>query len=300
MQTEPTRLEARRVRFRWNDTSPEFIPGDPFSSHFINVLHLLLPEGERWFCRVYRQAEPLITDARLRDDVRGFVKQEAMHANAHAILLDHYAARGVDTAPFLRKMNFLFERLLSDSPPGFARFAAENPREWLVARVALIAAIEQFTCMLGQWVLGAKALDEAGADPTMLDLLRWHGAEEVEHRSVAFELFEHLSGNYPLRVGTMAIVLPVLLGIWFHGARFMLEADPSVPESMRRNELALVPEFERVARATDRMPSLAEFFRAAGRYVVPSYRPENEGSVDAALAYLARSPAVSSLRAQAS
>ena len=42
-----------------------------------------------------------------------------------------------------------------------------------------------------------------GSDPVMLDLLRWHGAEEVEHRSVAFELFQHVSGSYVRRVETM-------------------------------------------------------------------------------------------------
>lgn len=297
MLSEPIRLEARRVRFRWETTSPEFIPGDPFNSHFINVLHLLLPEGERWFCRLFREAEPLITDPKLLEAVKGFVRQEAMHASAHAVVLDHYAKRGIDTAPFTRKMELLFQSLLGDAPPGLERFASERPREWLVARVAIVAAIEQFTCMLGEWVLDSKALDEAGADPTMLDLLRWHGAEEVEHRSVAFDLFQHLSGSYAIRAASMALVLPVFLGVWFHGARYLLEADPDVPASMRRSELGLVPMFERSARTTRRVPSLVTFLTAAWRYVSPDYDPEDEGSIEAALAYLASSPAVSALRA---
>ena len=27
----------------------------------------------------------------------------------------------------------------------------------------------------------------------MLDLLRWHGAEEVEHRSLVFDVYQHVS-----------------------------------------------------------------------------------------------------------
>ncbi len=59
--------------------------------------------------------------------------------------------------------------------------------------------------MLGDWALNATALDAAGADPTMMDLLRWHGAEEVEHRAVAFDLFTHLDGRYLRRVCAMLV-----------------------------------------------------------------------------------------------
>ncbi|MDQ1042286.1 putative metal-dependent hydrolase [Streptomyces sp. V4I2] len=44
------------------------------------MLHLMLPELERWFVRTFEQALPLITDDRLREDVRGFIGQEAKHA----------------------------------------------------------------------------------------------------------------------------------------------------------------------------------------------------------------------------
>jgi hypothetical protein len=54
-----------------------------------------------------------------------------------------------------------------------------------------IVGIEHYTAVLGQWILDAHQLDEAGADPAMMDLLRWHGAGEVEHRSVAFDVYQH-------------------------------------------------------------------------------------------------------------
>nr|WP_295686010.1 metal-dependent hydrolase [uncultured Nevskia sp.] len=60
----------RKVKFDWSNTSVDWIPGNPFASHFINEINLLLPAGEFWFCRLYNQALPLVRDAKLRDNGR--------------------------------------------------------------------------------------------------------------------------------------------------------------------------------------------------------------------------------------
>ncbi|MFK8912727.1 metal-dependent hydrolase, partial [Streptomyces sp. YS-3] len=82
--------------------------------------------------------------------------------------------RRLDTEPYTRHVEFLFDVLLGEQPPFGAPIP---PPEWLRFRLSLVAAIEQFTAVLGDWVLHAEALDRAGSDPVMLDLLRWHGAE---------------------------------------------------------------------------------------------------------------------------
>ena len=200
------------------------MPGDPFATHTINVLHLLLPAGERWFVHVYKQVLPYIRDERLREDVIGFIGQEAMHAQAHDEVLPHLRELGLDPTPYTAQVDWLFEKLLGDRtlPPGKAR------KWWLMERVAIIAAIEHYTAFLGNWVLNAEELDRRGADPTMLDLLRWHGAEEVEHRSVAFELFMHVDGGYRRRARTWATAFTALVFLWQRGARFFMANDPTL------------------------------------------------------------------------
>ena len=94
----------------------------------------------------------------------------------------------------------------------------------------MIAAIEHYTAFLGDWVLNAGALDAKGADPAMLDLLRWHGAEEVEHRSVAFDLFVHLDGGYRRRVRTWATAFTALVFLWQRGTRYFMAHDPSLTD----------------------------------------------------------------------
>lgn len=81
--SERTELKARKVSFAWEKTPLHWVPGDPFSTHTMNVLHLLLPAGERWFIHVYRQVLPYIHDEQLRRDVIGFIGQEAVHSQAH-------------------------------------------------------------------------------------------------------------------------------------------------------------------------------------------------------------------------
>jgi hypothetical protein len=58
-----------------------------------------------------------------------------------------------------------------------------------------VAALEHFTAALGQWWIQNRGLDYAGTDPVTLDLLRWHGAEEVEHRSLVFDVYQNVCGN---------------------------------------------------------------------------------------------------------
>ncbi|MGA5564799.1 metal-dependent hydrolase [Streptomyces platensis] len=281
-------LKARNVAFDWADTPLHWIPGDPFSTHTINVLHLLLPAGERWFVHVYKQALPHIRDARLRADVIGFIGQEAMHSQAHDEVLPHLKAQGLDPAPYTAQVDWLFEKLLGDRtlPPGRPR------RWWLLERVALIAAIEHYTAFLGDWVLNARALDARGADPTMLDLLRWHGAEEVEHRSVAFDLFVHLDGGYRRRVRTWATAFTALVFLWQRGTRFFLAHDPS-PDGAT----ASFREFVRAGRRGV-LPTTGAMARSIPQYLSRSYHPSHYGSTEQAMAYLAASPAATAAEAR--
>ncbi|MGW5678005.1 metal-dependent hydrolase [Streptomyces sp. NPDC003860] len=278
--SEHVELKACKVSFDWADSPLHWVPGDPFTTHTINVLHLLLPAGERWFIHVYKQVLPLIEDDRLRADVIGFIGQEAVHSQAHDDVLPHLKALGLDPTPYTAQVDWMFEKLLGDRtlPPGRAR------RWWLLERVALIAAIEHYTAFLGNWVLNAEELDRRGADPMMLDLLRWHGAEEVEHRSVAFDLFTHVDGGYGRRVRTWASAFSTLVFLWQRGVRFFMANDPLLTDGK-----ASFAQFHRAGRAGV-LPATGDVLRSVPRYLGRAYHPSQEGSTAQAVAYLATSP----------
>lgn len=280
-------IKARRVSFDWSDTPLHWIPGDAQTTHTVNVLHLLLPAGERWFVDLFRQALPLVTDDELRRQVKGFMGQETVHSRSHQAVLDHLLEQGLDPRPYTRLVDRLFEQVLGDAPFG-GRVPRRIERTWLLHRLAIVAAIEHFTAVLGAWILDAGAYDSAGADPTMLDLLRWHGAEEVEHRSVAFDLYEHLSGNYPRRVETMAVTFAAMSTLWGIGTAFMMAADPTRPGWARPHRFV-------AAGHRGLLPTLGRLAGAVPRYMRPSYHPSSEASTARALAYLATSPAATAV-----
>ena len=281
-------IKPRQVRFEWARTPLHWVPDDAQTTHTINVLHLLLPAGERWFVHVYKQALPLITDDALREDVRGFMGQEAVHSRAHSSVLEHLAAQGIDSTPYTRQVEWMFDRLLGDNPLRLRRIPRWLRRRWLMRRLAIIAAVEHFTAVLGWWVINSPALDRAGADPTMLDLLRWHGAEEVEHRSVAFDVYRHVGGSYAGQLLAMIVTAPVLIGLWFSGVRFFMKADRA----------AGAPTWRHFRRAGRRglLPSTGTLLAAAPRYMRPTYHPSQEGDTEHALEYLATSPAAAAYR----
>jgi predicted metal-dependent hydrolase len=286
-------IKPRRVTFDWKQTPLHWIPDEPTATHVINVLHLLLPAGERWFVKVFKEALPLVTDEQLLTDVKGFMGQEATHSVQHSYVLEHLAEQNLDTAGYTRQVEWMFDVLLGEKPP---RALPIPPREWLRFRLALVAAIEHFTAVLGEWILDAEALDRAGTDEVMLDLLRWHGAEEVEHRAVAFDMYQHVGGRgavrYLRRVEGMAMAWPTLVYLWISGARYLMRHDPrSVSGRYRLKD-------HRSAARRGLLPSWAALNAAMPRYLRRSYHPSQEGSLRKAVAYLAISPAAQAVAAR--
>ncbi|MDP2228880.1 MAG: metal-dependent hydrolase [Moraxellaceae bacterium] len=288
------KLLPRRVRFDLTQSPLHWIPHDPEASYIINSIHLLLPAGEFWFCRVYNKVLPQIKDERLRSDVQGFIRQEAIHARSHETALEDYlSAHGVRTAEMLQLASLIFDNLLADRPLGMPDNFMTRRLDgwWLRQRVGIIAAIEHFTCVFGKWVVESEALNAPNIDPAMLDLFRWHGAEEVEHRNVAHELHEAIGGTARERQAWALVVFPALFGLLALGSNQMMRRDPGVaPDSF----------FRRWWRSgkTGTLPSIESVLAAGLRYFEPDYHPDSEAPLELALAYFAKSPAVQAAMAR--
>lgn len=290
-------LKARRVEFDFTQTPLHWLPDDVFSTHIINGIHLLLPEGELWFCRVYNQAMPLISDPKLKADVKGFIRQEAVHSRAHSKAQTYLERHGLSMDDYVERIEWLFGTFLGDAPFGIKALQRRAlKKHWLVLRVGLIAAIEHFTGVLGQWAMDNESW-EASGDAAMVDLFKWHLAEEVEHRTVAFELFDHLCqtqlGFYLSRQALMALVFPLFIYFIAEGGRSLARQDPhrDARSMARKTVPQLLLQLEKAGNKTGNVPTFRFLLNATARWASPRFHPINEGNTEQALAYLARSPA---------
>lgn len=286
-----TELKQRAVKFDWSNTPVDWVPNEAFTSYFINEINLILPEGEFWFCRMYNKALPMITDDKLREDVKGFIKQEAMHARGHTAATDEYLAkRGINPERNRAVMKYLFNTVLADQPFG-KQLPKWAERRWFLARLGVIAAIEHLTCVLGMYALEQKKWEELGADPVLLDLIRWHGAEEVEHRSVAFDLYQHLGGSYFSRYYLSLIAVPAILGLWVDGAANLMSQDSRFANKKPAVYKPWVWAKWMAESHRDLLPHPLWLVFKTFPYFSPWYNPVHEGSTELAAEYLAKSPA---------
>ncbi len=270
-------ITARNVEFDWNGVPLHYLPGEPVATQFFNFMHLVLPEGERAMAQALAEALPYIEDERLREEVVGFVGQESMHASSHEGVRNHLERNGVPIKPIVDAMEFLIGAVGDRGLQGRAK------QEWLKERLGLFAAMEHFTAFIGQWFLDNDKIDDM--HPTMLDLIRWHGAEEVEHRNVVFDAYQYLDGSYTRRVRTALLACGVLAALFVATEMYLVHHDPAPGKA--RNPFADF--FGAVRRG--KIPNPALFLTEMPQYLRPGFHPSAMGDLDKALKYLATSPA---------
>lgn len=300
MDSATLKITPRPVSFDFNQSAIHWIPNDPFSSHTFNAINLLLPAGEFWFCRVFNKALGSVTDPKLAEDVKAFIRQEAIHARAHIVGQEFMQAHDYDLKEGLAVAESIFGQLLADQPFELSIFKNKwIESHWLIARVGIIASIEHFTGVIGQWTLDhSGAWDENKADPEMSDLFRWHLAEEVEHRNVAFDLFHHLLQNklgfYISRQVLMAGVFPVFMYLMVDIGRSLARQDSleDMQKLAKANIFKMLWELQRTGRRTGNVPTFTFLAKSVLRWISPTYHPEEEGNTAQALAYFENSPAV--------
>lgn len=173
-------ITPRDLRFgRGSDIRRWWLNDDPIATAFYNALSVTFPKGEGFFVdsvRNFREG----TSPRLHAEIQAFIKQEVIHTREHVAFNRHVTDQGYDTAPLERDVD---------------RALALTKGRPAIASLAATMALEHFTAMLAhQLIANPKHL--AGGDPQAAALWRWHAAEEIEHKGVAYDTWLHATKDW--------------------------------------------------------------------------------------------------------
>jgi hypothetical protein len=144
--------------------------------------------GERFFVRSVKVHEGLIGDPVLLQEMRAFYGQEGMHGREHVRYNAMLRAHGMPIDEIEGSVKALLDLV--------------TRRLTRRQRLAVTAALEHFTALLGHTILEDERLLD-GAHPEMAALWRWHAAEENEHKAVAFDVYEAVGGTHAERCWVM-------------------------------------------------------------------------------------------------
>jgi predicted metal-dependent hydrolase len=185
-----TPIEVRDLRFPLASAPRDWHAEGPAVTAFFDQLSVFFPLGESFFVRSVKHFAPQ-AHGRLREEVDAFCAQEGHHTREHRAYNARLAGFGLPV-----------ERL-----EGLVRFALGFAQRRLSPhrQLAITCALEHFTSLMGEFILGHPACLE-GSDPAMTALWRWHAAEESEHRSVAFDLYRATGGGWFTRARAMIVV----------------------------------------------------------------------------------------------
>ncbi|WP_246023783.1 metal-dependent hydrolase [Nocardia yunnanensis] len=249
--------KARRIRFRFDqrDTHDKyFVENDMVYSHFVAGMSGAFPAGEESFIRSVRRVADRVTDPVLKKRVTGFVGQEAMHGREHRKLNDK-----------LVELGYPIKWL--DSPQAIERTQRLERRLSPEVHLAMTAAAEHYTAVLAQRVLGSDEIQAIPGDPEVWNLLNWHALEELEHKSVAFDVFRAVGGSEATRIGVMLAMYSLTLPLTYVSLAIAVGRDPNA----RRQPV-------RVARETYRLftgPIFRGLMPELAKYLRPGFHPDD-------------------------
>jgi predicted metal-dependent hydrolase len=209
-------IVVRQMDFDFpSDIDPVVIAGNPEQSFAMIGLSLLLPYLEPYLIRTMKEAKKQLSDPKLIDDLERFNKQEGQHYRQHMLLNDAIRLQGFDELEGL-------EAKLDADYRGFSKTRS------LRFNLAYAEGFEALT------TASARFSFERGVDPnthpSVAALFQWHLVEELEHRTVAFDVYDNLYGDYLYRLVAGLYAQWHMASFIRRVAASMLAASPNVIE----------------------------------------------------------------------
>lgn len=240
-------IPPRRLDFEFDAQTAKryFYADDPFLSAFWITLSTLFPEGEDFFVQSVRHYRKEITDPTLRAQVAGFIGQEAMHSKEHEAWNELGAKFGYPTGKLDRQLGKLLGRVKRFTPK--------------IIQLSATVSLEHYTAIIAEQLLRDDSHRQL-ADPETLKLWLWHALEENEHKTVAYDVFEKVSGNYFIRAGVMVPTTIIFFAVIAAYQAQMLASDKQL-FNLKNNWKGVKFLFGRKGLFTKLWPQYLDFFK---------------------------------------
>ena len=254
MSASPPSITPRKMNFPFD---PETVPkywfgGNALASMRVNAINLIFPEGERFFVRSVRRHLSFIDDPVLEQRARQFCAQETLHGREH----DRATA-------VLRQQDFEIESWLAWYR--WLAYETIEPRAPAVLCLSVTSALEHLTASLAHYHLTTDPMRHAA--PVMQDLMRWHASEEIEHKSVAFEVLRTVNNSWFIRALGMVLAVFAFLFFWGSAWRHLKCQDPTLTRARIQADRAQV-------RSWGIHDARKAVLRYAFAYFRPSFHPD--------------------------
>ncbi|MBV1922215.1 MAG: metal-dependent hydrolase [Pseudomonadales bacterium] len=248
----------RPAQFAFTNSTPRFWQGEVFGSRMFDAMQLAFPDGERMFIQSVRNYADKISDPVLKTQVKHFIYQEGQHGKVHSDFNKHLKNQGlnIDGSVAMIKATLTW----------FQKFSSHK------VQLAATVAAEHLTASLGEHLLSDNEKIFINANPTMKAFYMWHGAEEVEHKAVAWDVYQQAAGGgYFTRTIALAALYPLALVPLTAGTMAMMHSDGKLNMNELKKGVRIMFGKNGLFRKT--LPAILEFYK-------PGFHPWQTGYPD--------------------
>ena len=209
-------ITVRRLQFNPQAIRRHYFANSPVMSHLLTALSSTFPIGEQFFVHSVRNVRDNVQDENLQAQIAAFIGQEAMHSKAHAEFNAAWRSEDYNLDRFqawLARKDDYVKNL--------------HPK----IQLAITCAFEHFTALLGGYILRHPEV-LATLDEDAAKLWVWHAIEEIEHRAVAFDVYQAVYGDDKIRRMIMRSVTTGFASLTLYSATrlFLQDKKKSLPK----------------------------------------------------------------------
>lgn len=209
-------ITVRRLQFNPQAIRRHYFANSPVMSHLLTALSSTFPIGEQFFVHSVRNVRDKVKDETLQAQIAAFIGQEAMHSKAHAEFNAAWRSEDYNLDRFqawLARKDDYVKNL--------------HPK----IQLAITCAFEHFTALLGGYILRHPEV-LATLDEDAAKLWVWHAIEEIEHRAVAFDVYQAVYGDDKIRRMIMRSVTTGFASLTLYSATrlFLQDKKKSLPK----------------------------------------------------------------------